>query len=82
MACDLKCKAADDWYQSNQSQPKRDQPWYHVLVDGSNQTTYAAQSSLMPDPSGTEINHPLIKVFFSEFAGGFYVRNHEAWPEN
>ena len=29
------CQADDEWYSKNQTQPNRDQPWYHVLVDGS-----------------------------------------------
>ncbi len=43
---DLTCKADEAWYQSNQTQPDRNQPWYHVLVDGTSNTTYAAQTSL------------------------------------
>ena len=31
---DSTCRAPDDWYQANQTQPNRNQPWYHVLVDG------------------------------------------------
>ena len=31
---DSACMAPDDWYQSNQTRPDRNQPWYHVLVDG------------------------------------------------
>ncbi len=30
---DLTCKADEAWYQSNQTQPDRNQPWYHVLND-------------------------------------------------
>ena len=29
---DLSCKASDDWYLGNRTQPEREQPWYHVLV--------------------------------------------------
>jgi heat shock protein HspQ len=48
---DSTCQATDDWYQSNQTQPDRNQPWYHVLVDGNQQVTYVAQSKLSYDTS-------------------------------
>ncbi|MFT5049408.1 MAG: heat shock protein HspQ [Chlamydiales bacterium] len=80
-ALDLKCRADEQWYQSNKTQPGRDQPWYHVLVHGSHQTTYAAESSLMPDRTGGEIAHPLVEEFFSEFVHGAYVRNSQPWPQ-
>ena len=82
VALDLQCRADEGWYRANKSQPARDQPWYHVLVDGSAHTTYAAQSSLMPDPSGEEISHPLLEQFFSEFTNGFYTRNFQPWPQS
>ena len=42
VASDPACRADDDWYLANRTQPDRDQPWYHVLVHGSHQVTYAA----------------------------------------
>ena len=76
---DLSCLADDSWYCSNNSQPNRDQPWYHVLVDSSTATTYAAQSSLEPDPSNKEIHHPLVALYFNEFLNGGYQRNQVPW---
>lgn len=58
VALDLTCQATEAWYQSNRSQPDRGQPWYHVLVHNSDQTTYAAQFSLEADGSEDVINHP------------------------
>jgi len=69
------CQAAEDWYQSNQTQPDRDQPWYHVLVDGSAHTTYVAESNLMPDPTAEPITHPLVDEYFDGFQEGHYLRN-------
>lgn len=77
---DPECRAGDVWHQSNQSQPERDQPWYHVLVHNSMQVTYAAQSSLEIDPAGDEVIHPYVPYFFSEYRDGFYVRNDQPWP--
>jgi heat shock protein HspQ len=59
VAYDSSCQAPDSWYRSNQTQPDRQQPWYHVLVHGSPVTTYAAQTSLEADDSGLPIEHPL-----------------------
>jgi len=77
---DRKCQADVDWYESNRTQPNRNQPWYHVLVDGSDSITYAAETSLAMDVSGQPVNHPLVDTFFSEFTGTAYVRNDQPWP--
>ena len=78
---DESCQADDVWYSKNQTQPDRDQPWYHVLVDGSSTCTYAASESLVVDLSGLPIQHPFLPHFFSEFKNGIYIRNDEPWPE-
>lgn len=77
---DLRCLADEQWYQSNRTQPDRDQPWYHVLVDGSEMVTYAAQDSLLADASGEPVEHPLMGAFFESEEGPPYRRNDEPWP--
>ena len=79
VAVDETCQATEAWYQSNATQPDRNQPWYHVLVHNADQTTYAAQSSLDVDDEGGEVNHPWIDDFFSDFIDGGYVRNQRPW---
>lgn len=74
------CAADEEWYQGNQTQPRRDQPWYHVLVHGSGHTTYAAEENLAPDPTREPVAHPLLATFFSAFTGDGYVRNDRPWP--
>ena len=74
------CRAPDDWYEKNRTQPDRQQPWYHVLVDGSDNVTYAAQTSLTSDDSLAPIEHPLIVEFFDDFDGQQYQRNELPWP--
>ncbi len=69
---DASCKADDDWYEGNQTQPDRDQPWYHVLVHNATHTTYVAESNLEPDESGELINHPLRDSLFKTFYEGKY----------
>ena len=76
---DLACAADDAWYRNNRTQPKREQPWYHVLVHDASNSTYAAETNLEADPSEEEINHPLIDRFFYRFENGFYVRNDQPW---
>jgi heat shock protein HspQ len=80
VALDPKCAAGEQWYQSNQTQPDRAQPWYHVLVHESGSVTYPAESSLEPDDTAEPIIHPLLGQFFSEFADGKYHRNKTPWP--
>ena len=77
---DMRCQADDEWYQRNRTQPDRDQPWYHVLVDGSMMTTYVAQENLGADDGDDPIDHPLVQHFFVSFADGHYVRNDRPWP--
>jgi len=76
---DLTCQAEDGWYQSNQTQPIRYQPWYHVLVSESTNSTYPAESSLMADDSKGEIINPLVSHFFTDFDKGVYIRNDNIW---
>lgn len=79
VAVDAQCRAGDDWYYANQTQPERDQPWYHVLVDCSGTVTYPAESSLQEDSSKKPIDHPLIDVYFEGFDGWGYIRNDAPW---
>lgn len=75
---DDSCKANDDWYQSNRTQPKRNQPWYHVLVDGESQSTYVAEENLELAEDPEPIDHPMVEQFFKEFDGERYVREYQA----
>ena len=81
VASDFMCMAGEIWYQSNKTQPDKDQPWYHVLVHESGSITYPAESSLELDGSGEEITHPLLDQFYSDFEEGRYARNDIPWPE-
>ena len=73
VAMDPHCTAGDTWYYANQTQPAKEQPWYHVLVhDSGGLSTYVAQENLLPDESGESVNHPRIDSYFSEFIDGRY----------
>ena len=80
VACDLQCQAPEKWYDANQTQPPRHQPWYHVLVHATDTTTYAAEDSLLPDAEGLPISHPLLQAYFDAWENGHYLRNAKTWP--
>ena len=73
-------QGTDDWYEHvARSRPPKDKPWYHVLVDASTSTTYAAEENLTGDESGAAVSHPLIETFFVGFQDGRYTRNEQPW---
>ena len=73
VAVDPCCMAGDTWYESNKTQPSRDQPWYYVLVhDSGGLSTYVAQSNLEQDASGQAIDHPRTGFYFTQFKEGRY----------
>lgn len=70
---------SEDWYeQMARSRPPKDQPWYRVLVDGSDHTTYVAERNLEPDESNAPVVHPLLNELFSGIRNGRYVRRMKA----
>ena len=66
-----------EWYdQMARSRPPKDEPWYHVLVDQAEHSTYVAERNLEPDPTGEPIAHPVLDQFFEELRDGVYVSHH------
>ena len=64
----------DDWYEHvARSRPPKDAPWYHVLPDGEQHTTYVAERNLEPDDSGEAIAHPLISELFGDLNENGYL---------
>ena len=62
------------WYrQMATSNPPRNQPWYHVLVDGSALRTYVAERNLELDYSSAPVDHPDIAHYFSDLTSEGYV---------
>lgn len=74
VTADARCAAPDEWYLRNRTQPDRDQPWYHVLTDGGDET-YVAEENLELDSSGAPVNHPLIPRLFPTFSSGRYYQD-------
>ena len=77
VACDETCQSTDEWYESNQTQPDRNQAWYHILVDGGQHITYVAESNLTPDRAKMPVVHPMLNLFFFGVDEGSnrYLRN-------
>ena len=67
---------SEEWYDAvARSRPPKDRPWYHVLVDEHEHTTYVAERHLEADPSGERIRHPLLSDLFDSFDAGVYRRS-------
>lgn len=65
---------SQEWYdQVARSRPPKDQPWYHVLVDGAAHTTYVAQRHLTESDDLSQIDHPALGRFFQRFDGQRYA---------
>jgi len=66
---------SDEWYeQVARSRPPKDQPWYHVLVEGSDEPRYVAERHLEADESGQPVRNPAVDDHFDDFVEGRYVR--------
>lgn len=78
---ELSCLAEETWYQSNKTQPNKNQPWYFILVDGVQKVTYVAETNLAKDTSGRTVVHGMINLFFSAYeeSANKYIRNQVPW---
>ena len=70
---DATFQGTDEWYaEVARSRPPKDLPWYHVLVEGAEHTTYVAERHLESDEGAEPIRHPLVAELCGEFRGGRY----------
>lgn len=70
-------RGSEEWFRHNVADdgpagPRRDRPWYQVLVHGQPIETYVPERSLEPDLTGLPVAHPYVRVFFNQFKGGRY----------
>ena len=71
---DAQFNGSEEWYeQVAVSRPPKDAPWYHVLVDGENYTTYVAERHLQESGDVSPILHPLIEEYFSGLSEDRYI---------
>ncbi len=71
---DAEFQGTDEWYeQMAGTRPRKDRPWYHVLVHDAATETYVAEQNLEEDASGEPVQHPQLTDFFRELRDGVYV---------
>lgn len=70
---DYKFLGSDQWYeQIALSQPPKDQPWYHVLVDEAVHQTYVAERNLESSEETGPVHHPMLDYYFKGVEGELY----------
>ena len=70
---DATFQGTDEWYELvARSRPPRERPWYHVLVEETDYTTYVAERHLESDERCEPIRHPLVAKLCGEFKDGRY----------
>lgn len=56
---------SEDWYDMlSESRASREEPWYHVLVDGESHSTYVAESNLTSCTGAAAFEHPMLSHLF------------------
>ncbi len=61
----------EDWLQEGGS-PAGDQPWYHLVLDNSEQMAYVPEEQLEPDHSEEPVFNPSLTNLLGEFQDGRY----------
>ena len=66
----------DEWWESipEESRPKKDQPFYHLLAENteSEYIAYVSEQNLVVDDSGEPIRHPQAHEIFDQLPDGTY----------
>tara|TARA_Y100000768_G_scaffold308811_1_gene243078 strand:- start:33 stop:362 length:330 start_codon:yes stop_codon:yes gene_type:complete len=72
----------DEWYERipEDRRPRKDQPFYHLLAENEDKTTYIAyvsQQNLEKDESNTPFDHPSVSLLFdgNDSDGNFIVKH-------
>ncbi len=71
----------DEWYERipEERRPRKDQPFYHLLAENEDKTTYIAyvsQQNLEKDDSKAPFNHPSVNLLFdgNDSEGNYIVK--------
>ncbi len=68
---------SEEWYASipEEVRPAKDQPFYHLLAENSENSyvAYVSQQNLLPDDEQGPVDHPAIPGMFNDFEGGRYT---------
>jgi len=66
----------EEWYESipEETRPRRDQPFYHLLAENSESeyVAYVSEQNLVPDLSDEPLRHPQISDMFDRLGNGTY----------
>jgi heat shock protein HspQ len=66
----------NEWWESipEESRPRKDQPFYHLLAENDQNTyvAYVSEQNLLPDDSGEPVGHPHTALIFEGFQDGHY----------
>ena len=66
-------EGTEEWYENvAETKPPKDKPWYHLLVNEEDYTTYVAERNLIILKEPQPIKHPLISIVFDDFDGEAY----------
>lgn len=68
---------SDEWYDAlpEDSRPRKDQPFYHLLAENSDSyyVAYVSEQNLVADTSGEPVSHPDVAQMFGELTDGAYA---------
>ena len=71
---DADFQGGDEWYEHMaRSRPPKDQPWYHVLVDDSENNTYVAERNLESAKDLGPVRHHLLEEGLMRYENGRYL---------
>lgn len=74
---DATFSSTEDWYQAipEDSRPRRDQPFYHLLAENDEgaYVAYVSEQNLLPDNSGRPVDHPDLPDMFGQYEDGHYA---------
>ncbi|MFS4438300.1 heat shock protein HspQ [Paracoccaceae bacterium GXU_MW_L88] len=66
----------EDWWNAipEEQRPSKDQPFYHLFAenDSSYYIAYVSEQNLVPDDSGTPVEHPDVTEMFDTIEDGLY----------
>ena len=70
-------QGSEEWYkQVAKSCPPKNKPWYHILVNAAEHTTYVAEQNLDLENQPKAIQHPLVNSLFAKFDGlQYHLKN-------
>jgi heat shock protein HspQ len=69
----------EEWWLAipEEIQPRKDQPFYHLLAQNaeSEYVAYVSEQNLLPDESGEPLRHPMVnEVFERDESGAYRIR--------